>query len=350
MKTFEPDYRYMLQVMANGKPARMPVYEHIIDPVVMEKILDVSFAELIDGDEKDRNEFFKHYCRFFKEMTYDTVSFEMLIVDLLPGHGAIFGGCAGPIQNRSDFEAYSWEDIPRLFREKSVPCFDALRNNIPDGMKALGGVGNGVFEISEDLVGYEYLSYMMLDDPELFRDLYVKIGDLILEIRHNFLEDYNDLFAICRMGDDLGFKTSTLISPENIREHIIPQYKRIAGQVKSFGIPFLWHSCGNIFDVMDDVIATGINAKHSNEDAVAPFDTWIERYNDRIALLGGIDVDILCRETPENVFDIVYERGKRFRDTAKGYALGSGNSIPDYIPPETYLAMIEAAKKIRETE
>jgi uroporphyrinogen decarboxylase len=43
----------------------------------------------------------------------------------------------------------------------------------------------------------------------------------------------------------------------------------------------------------------------------------------------------------------VYEKGRKYRAMAKGYALGSGNSIPEYVPVEGYLAMIEAARKIR---
>ena len=60
---------------------------------------------------------------------------------------------------------------------------------------------------------------------------------------------------------------------------------------------------------MDDVIALGIHAKHSNEDGIAPYEQWIERYGDRIGLLGGIDLDILCVKTPDEVYDIVLERG-----------------------------------------
>ena len=101
---------------------------------------------------------------------------------------------------------------------------------------------------------------------------------------------------------------------------------------------------------MDDVIALGIGAKHSNEDAIAPFDEWIERYGDRIGLLGGIDVDILCQNTPDVIVDDVFEKGTRFRQAANGYALGSGNSIPDYVPVEGYMAMIEAAQMIRAYE
>ena len=41
------------------------------------------------------------------------------------------------------------------------------------------------------------------------------------------------------------------------------------------------------------------------------------------------------------------ERGTKYRRLARGYALGSGNSIPDYVPVEGYLAMIRAAQAIR---
>ena len=111
-----------------------------------------------------------------------------------------------------------------------------------------------------------------------------------------FLRRYGDLFAVCRFGDDLGYRTGTLVSPKLIRQLIMPQYRPIIDLIQGKGKPFLWHSCGCIFQVMEDVIALGIDAKHSNEDAIAPFEDWIERYGERIGLLGGIDVDLLCRK------------------------------------------------------
>jgi uroporphyrinogen decarboxylase len=98
---------------------------------------------------------------------------------------------------------------------------------------------------------------------------------------------------------------------------------------------------------MEDILATGVNAKHSNEDAIAPFETWIERYGSRIGLLGGFDMDFLCGKNASEVRAAVIEQGSRFRAMAKGYALGSGNSIPAYMPPENYLAMLDAAREIR---
>ena len=348
--TFAPDFRHFVDVMRNRRPQRLPVYEHIISPAVMERILDTPFAALIEGDDADRRAFFRHYCRFFREMTYDVVSYEVCITAVLPDGGAILGGRPGPIQSRAEFEQYPWTEIPRRYWERAAPWFDALVWELPEGMRAVGGVGNGVFEICEDLVGLEYLPLMQVDDPALYADVFRRVGDMMFEIWTEFLRRYCDAFVACRIGDDLGFKSSLLTNPRTVREQIMPQYRRVIDAVHAAGRPFLWHSCGCIFEVMDDAIAAGIDAKHSNEDAIAPFDRWIRNYGDRIGLLGGFDMDFLCRLAPGEIRAAVADRGRRFRDAARGYALGSGNSIPDYVPVENYLAMIDGARAIREGE
>jgi uroporphyrinogen decarboxylase len=152
------------------------------------------------------------------------------------------------------------------------------------------------------------------------------------------------------MGDDLGYKTATLIEPDTIRKYILPQYKRVIDIVHASGKKFLLHSCGNIFEIMEDIISLGIDAKHSNEDEIAPFEKWIKLYSSRIGLFGGIDVNILCLNNPDEVFRIVLERGMKYRGMARGYGIGSGNSIAGYVPVDNYLAMVEAVKEIRRKE
>jgi uroporphyrinogen decarboxylase len=349
---FQPDFRHIVDAARNKKPSRLPLYEHIISPVIMEQVLGEKFAEYeLSNNEDELRHFFKYYCCFFKEMTYDTVSYEFPIIYILPAQGAgILGKAPGIIQSRADFNKVDWDGFVKKYIDNADIKFRILGEYMPQGMKAIGGVANGVFEISEELVGLEYLSYMHVDDPELFRDVYRKIGGLMAAIWGWFLKKYGHLYCVCRFGDDLGYKSGLLTSPQVIREHIIPQYRPIIKMVHDFGLPFLWHSCGNIFDIMDDAIAAGIDAKHSNEDIIAPYDTWIERYGRCIGLFGGIDVDLLCQLSPQEIYNKVVELGTRFRSNANGYALGSGNSIPYYIPLEGYLAMVHAAQDIRHTE
>jgi uroporphyrinogen decarboxylase len=347
---FEPDYRHLVEAAWNRKPVRLPLYEHIICAEIMEKILGVSFASLYQGNGGDLREYFRHYCRFFREMTYDTVSYEVCVNDLLPGGGALLGEREGVIQTRADFERYPWDEFPRIYWEHATPRFAALAAALPTGMKAVGGIGNGIFEISEDLVGFERLCYMQADDPELFAALYRRIGDLLAGLWRTFLERYRDVYCVARIGDDVGYKSGTLIQPRALLQHVIPQYARLTGLVHDAGLPYLQHSCGKIFAVMDAWIEAGINAKHSNEDVIAAYDEWIERYGRRIGLFGGFDTDRVCRMPPAELFEFVVGQGARFRQTAQGYALGSGNSIPDYVPVEGYLTMVRAAQEIRNRE
>lgn len=346
---FTPDSRHFEDVMHNRRPHRLPLYEHIISPRVMETILGVRFAEALNGGPTDIAEFFRQYCRFFRAMTYDVVSYEVCIGGFLPGKTALCGG-RGPIQTRADFEAYPWQEVPARYWAYATPRFDALAAALPPGMKAVGGVGNGLFELAESVVGLESLPLMQVDDPGLYAALYQRLGDLMVAIWSEFLPRYGRCFAACRMGDDLGFKSSLLTNPVTVRKHIMPQYRRLIAAAHGAGRPFLWHSCGCVFEVMEDAIAAGIDAKHSNEDAIAPFDRWIELYGNRIGLLGGFDMDFLCQRSPDDIRSAAHEQGRRFRHNARGYALGSGNSITDYMPVANYLAMIESARRIREEE
>ncbi len=346
---FQPDYRNILEVLYNRKPKRLPLYEHHIDAPFIAKYNSEEIG-LNGNSTKDFENYYTQIASFWKEQTYDTISYEAGICDIFPGHGALLGGKPGPIQTRDDFNKYPFDELPGIYWEKYSPHLNAIRKIMPPGMKAYGGCGYGIFESSQDLVGYEYLCVMQYTDPELFRDIFIKIGDLYEELWTEMIRRYDDIFVFYRMGDDLGFKTSTLLEPDTIKNHILPQYKRVIDAIHRANKKFLLHSCGCIFNVMDDIIELGIDAKHSNEDAIAPFEKWIKLYSDKIGLFGGIDVDILCQKSYDDVFKYVYQKGKIYRSTANGFGLGSGNSIAEYVPVEGFQAMIDAAKKIRMDE
>lgn len=349
-KEFLPDHTNLIKAAKNLKPERMPLYEHIISDRIMEKILGKNFADLFSGNESDKREYFKNYNNFFKVLGYDTVSFECCIGEIMPGSGALGKHKPGVIKSREDFEKYPWDSIPGLFFEKYEDYFRIMGEELPEGMKAVGGPGNGVFECVQDIVGYMNLCYISVDDPQLYKDLFVKVGEVMYRIWEEFIRRFGDLYAVLRFGDDLGFKTTTLISANEIRANIIPQYKRIIQLVHSNGKPFLFHSCGQIFDIMEDLINVAqIDAKHSNEDQIAPFKVWVDKYGDRIGNFGGVDTDVLCRFSEKEVKECTKEviNYTISAKSGKGFAFGSGNSIPDYVPVSGYMAMIEAAREAR---
>lgn len=215
-----------------------------------------------------------------------------------------------------------------------------------DGIKAVGGPGYGIFETVQDLVDYTELCYLREDEPEMVEEVFRQVRQLYVKIWSRFLRDYAEPYCVCRMGDDLGFSGQTLLPHDEIRKWIIPGYKDVVELVHQSGRPFILHSCGKIFDVMEDLIATGIDAKHSNEDSIAPFHRWVELYGDRICNLGGIDMNVLCLQTPDEIRRRVNACIEENIDFG-GYGLGTGNSVPDYIPVEGYYAMLNTANEYR---
>jgi len=348
MRTPEPNYRFFLDAMANKKPARMPIYEHHIDAGFMEKVLDRPMTALLDGTTAEKKEFFRRYVDFWRDCGYDIVTFERGIPLACPGSGALREHSDPVLRTPEDVDAYPWDKIEDLYFRQNAQYFELFAEEVlkRDNIRAVGGPGYGIFETVQDLVSYMSLCYLIYDEPEMISTVFSRVTDLYVRIWSRFLRDYAAPYCVCRMGDDLGFKSQTLLPHDVIRREIIPGYKKIVDLVHDSGRPFILHSCGKIFDVMEDILATGIDAKHSNEDDIAPFHRWVELYGDRVCNLGGIDMNILCLETPEEI-------GRRVRATIEenigfgGFGLGCGNSIPDYIPPEGFFAMNRAANEFR---
>lgn len=345
--TFSPDYTNLEKSARNIEVARTPLYEHQICTQMMETVLGKPFAALRDGNYDDKKEFFRHFCEFFATLGYDTVSFEGTIASVMPGSGSLYGHKEGVIQNREDFDRYPWDEIPDLFFARYGQDYAALRDVMPLGMKAVGGPGNGVFECVQDVVGYANLCIISVDDPPLYEELFAKVGETNFKIWQRFMKEFNSMYAVLRFGDDLGFKSNTLLSSSDIIRLILPAYQKIVALVHQYHKPFLFHSCGCIFDVMEPLISqVQIDAKHSNEDQIAPFPVWVERYGDRIGNFGGVDTDALCRLSEGEIRAYVLDVLRQCRGHG-GLAFGSGNSIPDYVPPTGYLAMINTLREYR---
>ena len=92
---------------------------------------------------------------------------------------------------------------------------------------------------------------------------------------------------------------------------------------------------------MEDLIGyVGIDGKHSFEDVITPVTEAKRRRGGRTAMLGRVGMDILSRGAPAQVRARTTEV-LQARMPGGGYALGSGNTVANYVPLENYFAMLE---------
>ena len=222
---------------------------------------------------------------------------------------------------------------------------DHVADVLPEGMKLLIMGPGGVMENAALIAGYEDLCYMLVDDEQLSGEFFEAIGSRIVRFYERCIE--HDMVGGIIGNDDWGFKTQTLLHPDSMRKYVVPWHRQIVAMAHSAGKMAAMHSCGNLETVMDDIIDDiQYDGKHSFEDAIMPVEDAYDTYGDRIAILGGIDVDYVIRHSPEEV----YRRAKGLLERASeagGYALGTGNSVPEYVPDEHYFAMIRAVLETR---
>ena len=347
MKPFQPDYQNIVDAAYNREAKRLPLYEHGFDTGVIKQIMGYEVQELFAGSLEDKTEAFRRICTFAVQYGYDCIPFEGCVTQVVQnGHGLLGHGKV-LIDSMAALEAWPWEAKVEEYISMFKPYFDAVRVALPAGMKAVGGVGNGPFECIQDFVPFQELAFLQVDEPEVYAELWKRIGDLQFTLWKWVLENYSDCFAVFRFGDDLGFRSSTLIQPDSIRTHVLPQYKRIVDLVHTHKKPFLLHSCGKIYDVMDALInEVGIDAKHSNEDAIDTFDVWVDRYGDRIGNFGGVEMNLLTQNTPDEVKAYVRELLPKIEGHG-GIAIGSGNQVSSYTEPANFIAMTEAVREWR---
>ncbi len=322
-----PDFKQLLKVLwRDGKPEYVPFYELFANTPVVEKVT----GKKVSG-RKDTLE-------FYYRLGYDYIpcwsSMPMEKGSLVDRRGKY------PITDRETFERYRWPSVDEI----TYNDFETVSPLLPEGMKMIGQTG-GIFECAEELCGYEMLCYLLVDDRKLLHDIFDRIGYLY-SVMYDGMAKIDNVGAVV-ISDDLGYKMHTLISPNDLREFVFPLHKKLADIIHSHGKPCILHSCGQLAEVMEDIIEfVGIDAKHSYEDAVMPVVEFKKRYGSRVAVLGGFDVDLLTRSAVEKVRAhtrfLISELG---RDG--GYALGSGNSIADFVPVENYLAMLDEGWKFR---
>jgi len=242
----------------------------------------------------------------------------------------------GPISNWDDFENYPWPD-PRKF---DFWYYDFISKNLPDGMGILVCPSSGFLEIPLDtLFGYENLCYLMYDQPDLVSAVFRRVG----EILYSYYEQITGLPKLVGFfqGDDMGFKTGTLVPPEFLRKHVLLWHRKVAQLAHDNGLIYLLHACGNIEEIMPDLIDdVKIDGRHSYEDEGNSVVEAKKKYGKKIAILGGIDVDKLARFEENELRKHV----KKILDSCMPggrYCLGSGNTVTNYVPLKNYFAMVE---------
>ena len=331
----KPDFQNLIDVLERKVPKRRTQFEFIIDDEIMEKLAGCKFCDCKTIDEQIRLRIDAFVNGGYDYITTHGSSFR--VVDDVGTSVHTKNKNVAIITDRKSYEEYKWREP----FDYSYEVLDKFYTQMPKEMKLIIFSADGIFENVTSLVGYENICLMLYDEPELLSDIFKKVCDQLYKY-YSLAINHPTVGAIL-CNDDWGFRSQTLLPPDAYRQHIFPTYKKIVTLAHKANKKAILHSCGQLDSIMDDIIDDiKFDGKHSSEDTILPIEEQYKKYGNRIAILGGIDVDFLTNRTPaeitgrcENMYKATQKNG--------GYAMGSGNSIPAYIPYQNYLAMIKTA-------
>ena len=232
-----------------------------------------------------------------------------------------------------DVGIYEFPPVPEaVLRER---C-EAVIANAGDCFTA-ASLGFSLFERAWTLTGMENLLVYMLTEPDFVDALLDRILAFHLKVLDIFLAyDFDCVY----FGDDWGQQRGLIMGPALWRRFIKPRLAEMYGAVKKAGRFIAQHSCGDIREVLPDVIDIGLDIYQTFQPEIYDLQETKARYGDRLSFWGGISTQrLLPFASPEGVIQKAVET-IQIVGRGGGYIAGPTHAIPGDVPPENIDALI----------
>ena len=326
----------VIKALRREEPDRVPTFEWIINPGIMEKLTgqtdEIEFIQTMDIDgiavatnmKKEKVDD-RHYR---DEWGITRVSYDEYPTPV-----------ASTIKDEADLKSLTVPDPHAGYR------FD-------DFKRAMGEIGDeraviirlrDVFSQPRDLMGFQEFMIGFYTQPRLVQQLM----EISVDYNTHLAKRARELGAeIVVVGDDIANNSGLLLSPQMYRTLVLPHFRRLITNFKELGLYIIKHTDGNIMDVVEDLIDSGIDCL----DPIDPLggmdlEHMKKTYGKRVCLKGNVD----CVSTLVNkgVDDVIRETRDCIRKAAPGggYIISSSNSIHAGINPANYKAFLDAVKE-----
>jgi uroporphyrinogen decarboxylase len=241
-----------------------------------------------------------------------------------------------------DIKNYPWPKTS-MFDYSVIPSM--MKERRKNEGQALIASTAFIFEAAWAMRGLEQIFMDMLTAPELVHAMFDKITTFNIEHFTKILKAANGEIEYIFTADDVGGQSGLLMSKELYEEFLKPYHTRMNEAFHNEGVRIFYHSCGSVTDLVENIMATGIDVLESlqfNAEGMEP-DILKSRFGDRLCFEGGVCVQNLLpfgkpsevNDYIKNLIDVLGKNG--------GYILGPSHFIQAGTPPENVYAMFDTA-------
>jgi hypothetical protein len=186
-----------------------------------------------------------------------------------------------------------------------------------------------------NMLGVEELSYLAVDDEDLYTEIIDTVGGLCYRTAEKALEA-GVAFDYALYWEDICFKSGPLVNPRVFREKVAPYYRRIADLLSRYGIDIVSLDCDGCIDLLVPIwLENGVNTMFPIEVGTwnASLAPWRKQYGRELRGVGGMDKRVFAQDKP--AVDREIERLKMLVD------LGGYIPCPDHrIAPDADFALV----------
>ena len=319
----EPNIDRLLAALRREKLDRVPNFEDIVMPTVVDRILGANLEVSNRQLPPDKA------IEFARRTSQDAI---MLALDVWPSVEGSF--C-------------DWPDLDRW----TPPDPAEARRAILPYCKALEGTAIGM---GANICGPFFVSYMQTGPTEIQdfmlklyddRPFVERVMDMQLEHQMRAVEAVLDLpISFFIIADDTCDNKGFMCSAEMMDQIWAPRIRKLVDLVKQKGAPIQWHCCGKVDQVIPYLLEWGIDSIQPVQPACNDIYALKQRYGDRLSFRGNMNIEgALAFGTPDEVRAETREHIDRLSYDG-GYIVASSHSIVETIPVENYFAMIETAR------
>jgi uroporphyrinogen decarboxylase len=245
----------------------------------------------------------------------------------------IFPGLMGP-----DLSGYDFPDPSDDFRFKDLHQWC---NSNQEHFRVIW-IGD-FWERANFIRGMENLLADLVLNQSFVSELLERLSGYILETMEIIIKRFE--FEALSLSDDYGSQKSLQMSPYNWRSFIKPHLGKFIDKAKKNDKVMMLHSCGNIYEIIPDLVDMGLDILHPIQPEVLDIYSLKKEFGKDISFQGGLGTqNLLPRGEPYAIRREVKELKQRM-GSGGGYILEPGITIQGDVPVENLLAMFAEAQK-----
>jgi uroporphyrinogen decarboxylase len=247
------------------------------------------------------------------------------------------------MDTRAEMAQYPWPEPRADFSELTEQARD-LRERTDKALVL--NLEVGFLHQAQFMRGFDLWLMDLAADPSLAEYYMDRILEIWLAEARAMIEAVDGLADVVIYADDIAFQNGPMVSGEMYRRFFKPRQKQAFDLMNESEMKVLYHSCGSLTTLLDDLVEMGIDALNpvqvsagGMDDTAALKRTW----GQEITFWGGIDTHFVLPRG--NEADVRAEVHQRLDDLARegGYVLAAVHDIQAEVPPENVRTMFEAA-------